>query len=261
MNETASACPARYEYAGLFQSSETWIHPTRVIDTHEIVLVTTGTVRLFEEDARWALHAGELIVLRPGRKHGGFQESHGETGFYWIHFGLDGPDTLPAAPLKTEDSARMGTLCRQLLHVANAPGYPAYAAQSAFALLYCELMREAEGQKSASRAADEAAEWIRINSARRLTAADAAAHAGYHPDYLSALFKAAYSLTLKQYIARERMKLIHSQLLTTADSLRTIARRLDFDGEEQLIHYFRYHEGLSPTQYRNLYDHTHLNKA
>ena len=67
----------------------------------------------------------------------------------------------------------MGTLCRQLLHVANAPGYPAYAAQSAFALLYCELMREAEGQKSASRAADEAAEWIRINSARRLTAADA----------------------------------------------------------------------------------------
>ena len=47
MNETASACPARYEYAGLFQSSETWIHPTRVIDTHEIVLVTTGAVRLF----------------------------------------------------------------------------------------------------------------------------------------------------------------------------------------------------------------------
>ena len=124
-----------------------------------------------------------------------------------------------------------------------------------------DRLSEAEGQKSASRAADEAAEWIRINSARRLTAADAAAHAGYHPDYLSALFKAAYSLTLKQYIARERMKLIRSQLLTTADSLRTIARRLDFDGEEQLIHYFRYHEGLSPTQYRNLYDHTHLNKA
>ena len=26
-------CPARYEYAGLFQSSETWSHPTRVSDT------------------------------------------------------------------------------------------------------------------------------------------------------------------------------------------------------------------------------------
>ena len=261
MNESAY-CPAHYEYAGLFQSGgEVWLHPTRVIDTYEIILVTTGVVHLFEEETRHELRAGELIVLRPGKKHGGFQESFGETGFYWIHFRLSGSDVLPHAPLKIDDSARFNTLCRQLLHVANAPGYPDYAVQSAFALLFCELLRAADGRKNASRAADEAAEWIRINSARRLTATDVAAHAGYHPDYLSALFKTAYTLSLKQYIARERMKLVRSQLLTTADSLRIIARRLDFEDEEQLIHYFRYHEGISPTQYRNLYDHTHLNKA
>lgn len=254
-------CPAQYSFAGLFQTDEEWIHPTRVIDTYEIMLITAGNVHLFEEDKRWTLSPGEFIVLRPGRQHGGFGKSHGETSFYWIHFHSEETLSLPEVPTQIDDSARLNTLCRQLLHVANAPGYPPYAVQAAFELLYCEVLRACEERRGTSRLVDETAEWIRINSARRLSAREAAAHAGYHPDYLSVLFKNAYALTLKQYIAVERMKLIRNQLLTTADSVKTVASRLDFESEEHFIHYFRYHEGLSPTQYRNLYDHTHLNKA
>ncbi len=258
---TVSACPARYTFAGLFQTNEVWIHPQRIIDTYEIILVTAGVVSLFEDETAYELHPGQLLVLRPGRRHGGLRESRTETSFFWIHFQSDEPAPLPCSPIQPDDSARLNSLCRQLLHVANAPGYPSYAAQAAFELLYCELLRACEERKGASRLVDETAEWIRINSSRRLSARDAAAHAGYHPDYLSTLFKAAYALSLKQYIAAERMKLVRNQLLTTADPIKTIALRLNFQSEEHLIHYFRYHEGLSPTQYRNLYDHTHLNKA
>lgn len=256
-------CPARYEYAGLFRTEEPWIHPVRRIDSYEMILVVTGNVFLFEEENQYDLHAGDVMVLRPGLQHGGWQASDGETSFYWVHFFPEGEEMppLPFAPWALEDASRLNALCRQLLHAANVPGYPAYAIQAAFALLFCEISRLHERASAESRLVQETAEWIRIHSTRRLTVTEVARRTGYHPDYLSALFRSAFQMNLKSFLVEQRMRQIRSQLLTTADSMKQIAARLDFENENQFIHYFRYHEGVSPARYRNLYHRTHLNRA
>ena len=256
-------CPALYKNAGLFQSEETWIHPCRVIDTFEIILPVKGEVCLFEGERQYTLTEGELLVLHPGVPHGGWRESRGETSFFWVHFtpAEPGETPMPEGPVACQDSARLGALCRQLLHAANAPVYPAYGVQAAFALVYCEVRLLWAGERPASRLAAQAAEWIRIHSHRRLTAASVAAHFGYHPDYLSTLFREAYGMGLKQYIVEERMKQVRGLLLAGMESVKEIAAHLDFADEAQLNHFFRYHEGMSPARYRNLHCYTHLNRA
>jgi len=259
---TTTDCPARYDYAGLFRTDEEWIHPRRTIDSYEIIVDVSGEIYICEEDRRHTLRAGDVLVLRPGLLHEGWQPSSAAATFYWIHFRAD-PEALPPlpfAPTAPADAAHLLLLCRQLLHIANAPGYPAYAAQAAFALLFCEVAGLCRQTSPGTRLVSETAEWIRINSHRPLTVAAVAQQAGYHPDYLSALFRSAFHTSLKQYIAEQRMQQIRSQLLTTTDSIKQIAARLGFSGENHLLHFFRYHEGVSPSAYRNLYHRTHLNR-
>jgi len=259
----AALCPARYEYAGLFKTDETWIHPVRTIDTYEIMLIVAGSVSVFEEDRRFTLNAGELLLLQPGLRHGGWKTSEGTTSFYWIHFHAAREDIcqLPSAPIRLADPSHMNLLCRQLLHIGNTPGYPEYSVQAAFSLIFCELERLSKQIQPGTRLVSELAEWIRINSGRPLTVSMVAKHAGYHPDYLSALFRGAFHMSLKQYIADQRMQQIRSLLLTTTESVKEIAARLGFANGNQLMHFFRYHEGISPISYRNLYHHTHLNRS
>lgn len=257
----AISCPATFEYAGLFKTDEPWIHPTRTIDNYEILAVVTGTVRIFEGDCRYTLSPGDLMVLRPGLEHGGWQVSEGETSFYWIHFRpSDDLPPLPYAPIRLEDPSHLNLLCRQLLHLNNAPGYPPYAIEAAFQLVFSEVAHLSNQEKSGTRLVSEIAEWIRINSHRPLTVFAVAHQAGYHPDYLSVLFKDAFRMSLKQYIVQQRMQQIRSRLLTTSDSIKEIAAQLGFASENQMLHFFRYHEGISPKSYRDLYHHTHLNR-
>ena len=45
-----------------------------------------------------------------------------------------------------------------------------------------------------------------------------------------------------------------------ADSVKEIAALLGFSEPNTFIHFFKYHEGISPTLYRNTYHNTHMNK-
>ena len=51
-----------------------------------------------------------------------------------------------------------------------------------------------------------------------------------------------------------------SPLLTSNYSIKQLAAYLGWENENQFTHYFKYHEKMSPTQYRSLYVNTHLNK-
>lgn len=74
--------------------------------------------------------------------------------------------------------------------MANAVNYPAYAADAAMASLLAELyaVQRRDGAPG-MRLVCDTAEWVRINSGRKLSVAMVADQAGYHPDYLCAVFR------------------------------------------------------------------------
>ena len=252
-----------YSFAGRFVTDDEWIHPTRIIDTYEALMVTQGEVHLQENGVFHHLHAGDLILLRPGIQHGGTQVSTGRTSFFWAHFTTDSFEKTvlqPGAHTPAEPD-RLTSAFRCLLHMGNTPGYPPYASDAAMAVLIAEICAsQALTASGVSRLAQEIAEWIRNNSEKKLTVHSVAAQFTYHPDYLCTLMKRSFGLGLKEYICEERMKKIKTMLLTTALSVKELSARLNFDSESQFTHYFKYHEGMSPARFRNQYAHTHLNR-
>jgi len=252
----------QYEFGGKFTSEESWIHPRRTIDTYEVIYVLDGEIKLEEENERYILTPGDVLILRPGCEHGGWQENSGKTAFYWIHFHADNFDGMKIRPglLPGAGQYRFSVLFRQLLHIGNTPGYPPYAADAALALLLAELCSaQRNGETVGIPLVHEVAEWIRINSMHKLTAETVAEHFNYHSDYLCAIMRKHFGLRLKQYINRERIKLVKNLLLTTDLSIKQLAEKLEWESENQFIHYFQYHEKIGPACFRDLYYNTHLN--
>lgn len=253
----------RYSFAGQFMTHEEWIHPTRVIDTWEVMLVTQGEVHLREGNASYHLHAGDLMLLRPFVEHGGTQSSQGRTSFFWGHFTTDAFERtgLRGGVCTPPDIDRLVSAFRCLLHVGNTPGYPPYATDAALAALLSEVAAsQAVSGADSSRLIQEVTEWVRINSSKKLTVQMVSAHFSYHPDYLCALMRRTFGQGLKEYINEERLKRLKTLLLTSSLSVKELAAQLGFGNENQLIHYFKYHEGISPARFRNQYAHTHLNR-
>ena len=161
-----------YSFSGRFVTDDEWIHPTRVIDTYEILLVTHGEVYLREGNAEHHLQTGDLYLLRPDVEHGGTRVSTGRTSFFWAHFTADSLEPLGLLPgLCTPDEPdRLASAFRCLLHVGNTPGYPSYATDAALMTLLSEISAsQAMTSAGSSRLAHEIAEWIRINSEKKLT--------------------------------------------------------------------------------------------
>ena len=256
------ALQVSYLYSGLFSTQAEWTHPWRTIDSYEILYVVAGDVYLEEEGDRYHLKEGDLYLLQPHGRHGGYRPSWGRTSFYWVHFVTDHwPGLgLEAGLLSVPDSYRFSLLFKQLLHIANTPGYPAYAPDTALALLLAELAAAGKGMRNGDTPlVSEIAEWIRIHSQDKLTVREVAAQFGYHPDYLCVLFQKAMGMPLKSYISGERIKLAQSLLLTTGKPLKELAEELGWESENAFIHYFRYHTGMGPARFRSAYPHIHMN--
>lgn len=248
-----------YEMAGLFYSRGEWIHPKRTISTYECILMLDGTAYIEENGKKYALQSGDLLLLEPDKPHSGYMPSSGKVSFLWAHFsGLYGATKLPkyTRPLCFD---RLILLFRQLLHYANSPDYDKEAADLVMRLILTELEAEAKKKKEKSTSLYAGiCEWCRTNSDRKITTADVAQHFGYNKDYLNRMFTKYGGCGLKEYISARRIEHIRSMLLSDI-TLKEIARRTGFDDYKDLLKFFRYHEGLTPTQFRNLYYNTHTN--
>lgn len=251
----------QYDYAGLFIAQEEWVHPCRKIDTWELIYVTNGSIHMVQEEA-YTASKGELLLLGPDIRHAGTRSSPAGTSFYWVHFTVSDFAALNLARrhLVFPDGYKFAPLFKQLLHVANSPVYPAYAAEMVLGIILAEASVAGTDQNRQTSLLKDCAEWIRINSDRKLTVSQVADQFNYHSDYLCSIFQKITNLSLKQYINAQRIQYIKSLLVTTNYSMKQLAVFLGWDNENQLNHYFKYHEKISPSQYRNLYTSTHLNK-
>lgn len=150
-------------------------------------------------------------------------------------------------------------LCRQLLHYAQKQ-YPTEAADALCRVLLCELEHQGRGEgDEAGALASRVREWIRINTDKELEVSDIAAHFGYHADYLSRVFCKAYGHGLKAEINASRMRNIKRLLLESDLTLYEIADRSGISDYKLFLKFFKYHEGMSPTEFRALYPYYHTN--
>lgn len=256
--------PAVFVSGGLFDNPEacSWRHPARVIDSYEVILVRTGTLYMEEGGTGYTVKANEVLFLRPGVAHRGTADCLPPPSFYWLHFRFPGQDpTLVGRQLvRPPDANPLLVLARQLLHYADTPRYPRACADHVMNLFLTEaLLTEAEEAAAGQLAAKQVHAWIGRHYDQPLTLESIAARFGYNPDYLTRLFRARYQMGIKQYLDKVRMDKAKELLLSGLYTLKEIPPRIGVDSYAHFLKMFKYHEGITPTQYRALYSNIHIN--
>lgn len=76
------------ENGGLFISRGLGHHPTRILESWELIFVEQGILAICEGDREFRVKAGESLLLLPGRKHKGVGDFPANLKFYWLHFNI-----------------------------------------------------------------------------------------------------------------------------------------------------------------------------
>lgn len=247
-----------YDMIGEFHSLGEWIHPKRIINTLEIILVLNGTVYIAEETQKYALQKNQLLLLDPFKEHYGYKTVSEPTAFYWFHFFTD--IEIPLKYYTGADIYEIKQLLKKLLHITNTPAYSSFAADSVGYLILEELIRLSSKENSINQAlTSKINEYIRNNIKSNITVSDIARYCGYNADYIGKYFKKSHGIGLKNYLAVQKIKFAKDLLLTTDMSIKQISRELGYNEENLFIKFFGYHEKISPAAFKAKYCNTHIN--
>lgn len=248
----------RYVSAGKFISRDAWIHTKRTMSSHELIFPVSGQVHIALGDQPYVVNPGEMLHIAPGVLHQGTQVSTSHISFYWVHFIGDAPQ-IPIL-FRQADPSRTEILCRQLLHCAQSPGYPRDCADYFVRLLLIELIVQQNADHAATNVlCASVEEWIRGNCTRPIKVTDVANYFNFNPDYLNRVFRRYHPEGLKTYINKTRLQLIRQALASTDQTLQQISRQFGFQDYKYFLKYFRFHEGVTPTEFRNAYYQEHIN--
>ncbi len=239
---------------GLFDTQEEWIHPTVTVETHELVLVVEGTVSIREGDTEYLLKKGDMMILSPNVEHGGTATSSSHTAFYWLHFKVSGMEGFGIPKVSTPRMAYAERAMKDMMQcqLRSEP----HVAELVLARFFFECASSVERH---GKAAYEIDEYIRANSQRNITVSDVACRFGYAPDHVSRILRAEFGRSAKEIIVEKRLSYIESQLLNTNDSIKHVALRCGFNDENAFVKFFKYHEHITPTEFRNEYFRIHMN--
>ncbi len=66
---------------------EDWMHFPRTPNEYMLFIINDGTLYISEEDIKYELHAGDILLLEPGHFHVGYKSSY--VDYYFIHMPFD----------------------------------------------------------------------------------------------------------------------------------------------------------------------------
>ena len=248
-----------YVYSGLFTTDSTWIHPQKTEITYELIYVTSGEVFLEENGRRYHLRQNDAIFLEAGKVHKGYMKSTPPVSFYWIHFHIDDFSKTKIENKHIKNFTN-SFIFKNLLHIANNSLYPSGSAEAMLVTILNEFAYFTNHTASSDyKSVRDAAEWIRINSLKKIYLDDIASRYNMNYQYFSKLFKKYHSIGLKNYICSERMNTARNLLCNTNKSIKEISVLMNFNSENEFVNFFKYHQHQSPKKFRNSFSHIHMN--
>jgi AraC-like DNA-binding protein len=256
--------PLKAASAGFFVSRGKGIHPTRVMDSWELIFVKSGTLGMFEEERTFNLSAGQALILWPGKRHGGTVNYPKDLSFYWIHFYIEGgrPSAggevleLPQVTTLHDEDRLVGLLRRFLDDQEN--GRLKHPASALLILqMLCEVSAAGVASERASAPVSALAAkvetYIRTNFHLAISTIDIADHFECNPDYLGRVFRRVTGKTIIDFIHHTRMWQARKLLIDSALNIDQIARECGFDDAGYFRRLFVRHAGMPPKKFRRLH--------
>jgi AraC-like DNA-binding protein len=282
----------KFVSCGHFHSEEPWIHTKRNLDSFEVIIGAGGTAFIQQDEDRFEVTAGKVLLLLSGHTHCGFAVSEQKVSFYWMHFkcrrAYEVLDEKAAAaqmnPLKinrysggladsilvpifmaSSNHERLTIQFRQLLHFANTVGYTHLMQDYLLTLILTELTQQSINSFGESLLEhgdgriENMIEWLRIHLDREISIKELAEQFGFNKDYLTRWFKNRTGETVRRYINGMKILRAMELLCDSSLSVKEIAFSLGFKDEKYFMKLFKSYENLTPSEYRNSFYKTHLN--
>jgi len=281
--------PVSFLSAGNLTNENQFLHPRRVMDFYEFISVTRGALHIQSGTRSYHLTPGQFLLLFPGECHFGTHPSLGELSFYWTHFYLTAGDAAlyeerqaaaylhePACPRyilpetgTLSANSRVNVLFVQLLDLSRRMGsFSMTQCSYAQSTLLLELTNECifrhhlqQDEKIPQRIAD-LMEWLQLNYDTSLSVAGIAEKFGYHPSYLTALFKRGSGYTVTEYLNRQRVHVAKNLLTSTPKlTLAEISEQVGIGDEKYFMRLFKRYEGITATAYRKAFAQKEKNRV
>lgn len=252
---------------GLFISPGYGIHPTRSIESWELIFVRSGTLHMFEEDRQFQVGPGNSLILFPRKTHGGVADYQRDLSFYWVHFCVGTTDSASdqavlSIPQRTSlrNLDRMSELFRFFLAIQQEGHPDPIQASLIIQLMLAEIaISHRTVEAGTFPLVEKALTFIRMHYQRDISAAGIAQSVQCNPDYLGRIFKISTGKTLTEEVNQQRINRACRLLMDTTLHIDEIAVECGFHDPAYFRRVFRRTNGMTPNAYRKLYSKVHVN--
>ncbi len=260
---------------GLFVSPGYGKHPTRIIDSYELIFVVQGRLDMFEEMTTYHLGRFQTLLLFPGKRHGGLYPYPSDLNFYWVHFRLRDASSRDVSIEASKVAAirepeELTELFCQFISDQESGLLEPLSAGHLVSLMLCEIDRAAGIRKPAPSAAgaDVRREplptlvhrYIDANFQKPITSAAIARDLMYSPDYLERLYRRTSEMSITEALNQKRIAAARALLMKEGrKNVNEIAFACGYMDRGYFRRVFKKITGLTPTQFRTLFSRTHIN--
>lgn len=249
-------------------------HPTRVIDSWEMIFVERGRLAMTVGGAGHDLGPGEGLFIAPGVRHGGARDYPRDLSFFWVHFlpvGRAGAAALRrrAGRFAAADPARLADYCRLFLAAQEQTPRDQTALDLVLQLILHESAKApgagaaggagAKEKGAPSPAAVRAGQIIALRFREPLSTAAIAAELHCNPDYLGRACHRYFGMSLTDKLNQVRLKHAAAMLTASGRFVEEIAYEVGFRDLAYFRRRFRREFAMTPGAYRRVRAGGHLN--
>lgn len=256
---------------GLFVSLGDGIHPTRTLDTFELLFVARGILGIQEAGRCFYVSENQSLLLWPGRSHSGISPYPTDLSFYWVHFRL-----LPTSRVNANTSIhlnqltdivrpeRMIELFRMFLEDQESEPPQRLAASHNVMLMLCELAYSAANycseRDNESVLSESVLAFIASHYHEQISTSLIAEHFNYNPDYLERVFRSQTRSSITAAIHARRVREARARLMLEGErNINEIAFVCGFSDPGYFRRVFKRRMNMTPKEFRALYRRTHIN--
>ena len=238
-------------HAGKFISRGKGRHATRIMESHELIVVLSGELNMFEQEHYFRIRNGEYLILHRGKKHGGLGTYPANLSFFWIHF-LDDElvAELPQSGPLPPHSLLPGYAQMYLLEQSRSEP-DKESLQLLFDLMIREI-RRSSGITSATLTtplADQARRFLLTHYTEAVSLQSISKELHCNPKYLGQIYHRIYGETVITTLNRLRIERACQLLLTENFSIKETAQNCGFNDMAYFRRQFIKYCNMTPREF------------